>query len=72
MGMATNAEIKADKLAALEQRSAPAGRLPIEAPALEPLPAEVLRAFPSMREWHKRCNARFSQFTAKMNTVVPT
>ena len=63
---------KAEKLSRLEQRSVAPGRAPIESLSLEPLPAEIIRAFPAMRDWEKRCNARLSDFVTKMNTVVPT
>lgn len=63
---------KAQKLARLGQRSVPSGRNPIEPVALDPLPAEIVRAFPTLRDWEKRNNARLANFVEKMNTTIPT
>lgn len=63
---------KGDKLQRLTQRSVPGGRQPIEPLTLEPLPNDILKAFPAMALWHQRNNARIAEFVSKMNTVVPT
>lgn len=63
---------KAQKLERLTQRSVPAGRQPIDQLQLEPLPKEIVKAFPAMMEWHRKQNAKLKEFTDKMNTVIPT
>lgn len=62
---------KDEKLAILGQRSISAGRSPIDEFKLEPLPDQVLKAFPTLADWEKRNNARLNEFVSKMNTVIP-
>lgn len=53
----------------LKNRSEGVANLPIPALALEPLPPELIRAFPAMAEWEKRNNARIAEWVGKQNTI---
>jgi len=53
----------------LKNRSESVANLPIPALMLEPLPPELVRAFPAMGEWEKRNNARLGEWINKQNTV---
>lgn len=56
----------------LGNRSEGDGNLPIPKLELSPLPPEIVRAFPALKEWEKQNNARLADWTAKMNTVQRT
>ena len=45
------------------------GALPNPPLQLEPLPPEIVKAFPSMKDWEKRNQQRFSEWIAKQNTA---
>lgn len=62
--MATEGDAKG-----LKNRSESVVNLPIPALVLEPLPPELVRAFPAMGEWEKRNNARLGDWINKQNTV---
>lgn len=53
----------------LKNRSEGAANLPIPALLLEPLPPELVRAFPAMADWEKRNNARIAEWVSKQNTI---
>jgi len=53
----------------LKNRSEGTASLPIPVLALEPLPPELVRAFPAMGEWEKRNNARIAEWISKQNTI---
>lgn len=59
----------AKELQDLGRRSESVGSLPIPALSLEPLPPEIVRAFPQMKDWEKRCNARLADWISKQNTA---
>lgn len=62
---------KEQKLERLLGRSSAVGRTAIEAFELEPLPPEIVRAFPTMEAWRERTNERLKTFVNQLNTVVP-
>lgn len=53
----------------LKNRSEGTVSLPTPALMLEPLPPELIRAFPAMAEWEKRNNARIADWIGKQNTI---
>lgn len=56
-------------LQSAQRRTDEQGRIPLEGFSLEPLPPEIVRAFPKMGEWEKRTNARIAEWNRKLNTV---
>ena len=61
--MATASELESAK-----NRTDTQGRLPVQGFVLEPLPQEIVKAFPKMADWEKRCNARIAEYVTKLNT----
>lgn len=53
----------------LGNRSESVGALPIPALTLEPLPPELVRAFPAMKDWEKRTNSKLADWISKQNTA---
>lgn len=43
---------------------------PVPGFELEPLPVEIIRAFPKMEDWRKKQNKRFADYTLKVNTTL--
>lgn len=62
--MASESDLQSAKRRTDEQ-----ARTPVEGFSLEPLPPEIIKAFPKMDEWQKRCNARIAEWNRKLNTV---
>lgn len=52
-----------------KRRTDTVGRVPVDGFSLEPLPEEIVRAFPKMKEWEARTNARIAEYVRKVNTV---
>lgn len=65
--MATENEIRS-----LSNRSDASGSLPTPPMELEPLPKEIVKAFPAMAEWHKRNNEKLAEWVKKTNTALKT
>jgi len=57
-------------IAMLANRSDTTGRLPAPPLTLEPLPPEILKAFPSMEAWYRRNNDRLAQWVKSTNTAL--
>lgn len=51
-----------------QRRTETQGRLPVEGFTVDPLPAEIIRAFPTMKDWENRTNARIAEYVKKLNT----
>ncbi len=57
------------ELKRLENRVDSSGQLPNPPLQLEPLPPELIKAFPAMKDWENRNNRRISDWIAKQNTA---
>lgn len=57
------------ELARLKNRADSSGQLPNPPLQLEPLPPEITKAFPTMKDWEKRNQQRFNDWIAKQNTA---
>lgn len=60
------------ELARFAHRNEAAGRGPIEDFVMEPLPPNITRAFPELKDWEKRENARRAEFVKRLNTREAT
>lgn len=59
----------AKELESAKLRTETQGRLPVLAFSLEPLPPEIVRAFPMMKQWEAGCNKRIADYVSKLNTI---
>lgn len=57
------------ELERMQNRVDSSGQLPNPPLQLEPLPPELIKAFPAMRDWEKRNQQRFNDWIAKSNTA---
>lgn len=67
--MATPEEKKERELRNLNNRSGEAS-VPIPDFQFDPLPPEMVKAFPSMEGWLKRQNSRVAEHWKKMNVIL--
>lgn len=59
----------AKELESAKRRTETQGVLPVVPFTLEPLPDELTRAFPRMKDWESRTNARIAEYVTKLNTT---
>lgn len=67
--MPTPEEIKADAIRGIVNRSGP-GPLPLPPFQFEPLPVEIVKAFPAMTVWLRTQNTRLIEHNRKQNVVL--